>query len=158
MYLPVFSGMHPIAVYAQTDRYFSSRCHVLWHQPVCWWPWKCMDYKPRFAGESFQCNGISVCAAPKAPSTRRWSGLPSEWQPQGIILGFDLWWLVRQQRDKYVSTSHSKWAFKNCSTIFLCNGMFRIKHQNSIFYNYTGLWSCHHHVKTAQKLEFGFYF
>lgn len=36
--------------------------------------------------------------------------------------------------------------------------MFRIKHQNSIFYNYIGLWSCHHHVKTAKKLDFGFCF
>lgn len=26
-----------------------------------------------------------------------------------------------------------------------------------MFYNYTGLWNCHHHVKTFKKLEFGFY-
>lgn len=49
-----------------------------------------------------------------------------------------------------------KQTSKKQSVIFLCNGMFRIKLQSSIFYNYSGLWSCHHHVKTAKKLECGF--
>lgn len=90
--------------------------------------------------------------SPKAHSARGWSGLPLWMTAPGNILEFDLWWLVKEQRDQYVSTSHCKWAFTNCSIIFLCNSMFRIKHWISIFYNYTGLWSCHHHVKTAKKL------
>lgn len=139
-------------------RHFSSHYHVLQHQPVCWWLWKCTGYKPRFAGEGFHVQWHMCLCSSKAHLTRGWSGLPLWMTAPGNILGFDLWGLVTQQHNKYVSTSHCKWAFKNCSIIFLCNDMFRIKHQNSIFYNYIGLWSCHHHVKTAKKLDFGFCF
>lgn len=78
-------------------------------------------------------------------------------------LGLALHWLLKQQRNKYMPIRHlyvvdvSK-LLKNSpwySFAMACSRS-NFRAQSSIFYNYSGLWSCHHHVKTAKKLECGF--
>lgn len=80
----------------------------------------------------FHTNGIPVCAT-KGSSSKGGLDHPSQWQPQKHPW---VWSLVACGATAWQS---HRWAFKNWSIIFLCNGVSKIKQQNSVFYNYTSL-------------------
>lgn len=144
-YIPKRSArLHPLfGTAAQTCSLVTREEHGLWTQT-------CQG--------GFPCVMAYVCVQHQGLFNKE---VVSEWQPQEILSGLIFGELWRSSMISYVHQplvyGRWNWAFKNYSIIFLCKSMFRIKHQNVMFYNYTGLWSCHHHVKTFKKLEFGFY-